>query len=119
MDCARGAGKEEFGMAQRKVIWTRTADLQLVGILEYWISRNKSATYSKKLLRLVVKKTQQIAKTPEIFPLSDFPETRVAPLDHFSILYKVDVDQVVITAFWDNRQDPKKLLEILRNQKTN
>ena len=66
---------------------------------------------------MVVEKTQQVAKTPEIFPLCDFPETRVAPLDNFSILYKIKDDRIVITAFWDNRQDPKKLLEILRNQK--
>jgi len=33
-------------MAKRNVIWTRTADLQFVGILEYWVKRNKSATYS-------------------------------------------------------------------------
>jgi len=24
-------------------------------------------------------------------------------------------DNLIITAFWDNRQDPKKLLELIRN----
>jgi hypothetical protein len=53
-------------MAKRNVIWTKTADLQFIGILEYWVNRNKSATYSKKLLDLVSKKTNQISKRPFI-----------------------------------------------------
>ena len=53
-------------MAKRNVIWTKTADLQFVGILEYWVKRNKSNTYSKKLVKLVSKRTKQIAKRPFI-----------------------------------------------------
>lgn len=91
-------------MAERTVIWTKTADIQLVGILEYWVKRNKSTTYSKKLIRLVAAQTKQIAKSPHLFRVTDFSEVRVAPMGHFSI--------------WDNRQDPQKLLEILeKNQK--
>ncbi len=40
-------------MAKRNVIWTRTADLQFAGILEYWVKGNKSSAYSKKLVKLV------------------------------------------------------------------
>jgi len=43
-------------------MWTRTTDLQFVGILEYWVKRNKSATYSKKLLKLVSTRTNQISE---------------------------------------------------------
>ena len=35
-------------MAQRKIVWTKTADIQFVGVLQYWLERNKSNTYSKK-----------------------------------------------------------------------
>lgn len=103
-------------MAKLKVVWTKTADLQLLGVLEYWVNRNKSATYSKKLLKMVMAKTQQLAKNPEIFRLCDFPDTRVAPLDNFNILFKVTEEEIIITAFWDTRQDPTKLLEILKAQ---
>ncbi|WP_229724389.1 hypothetical protein [Winogradskyella forsetii] len=54
-------------MAQRNVIWTRTADIQFVGILEYWVNRNKSASFSKKLVGLVTKHTKEIANTPFIY----------------------------------------------------
>lgn len=102
-------------MAQRNVVWTRTADIQLVGILEYWVKRNKSNLYSIKLVKLVAEKTQQIAKTPFIYKLTDYKDTRVATLKNYSIYYKVTNTQVLITAFWDNRQDPKKLLMILQS----
>lgn len=104
-------------MAKRNVIWTRTADLQFVGILEYWVNRNKSNAYSKKLLKLVTQRTEQIAKNPLVFRKADFKDTRVASLGNFSIFYKSTKDEIIITAFWDNRQDPKKLLKILESRK--
>lgn len=48
-------------MAKRTVRWTRTADIQYVGILEYWVKRNKSNTYSKKLLKIVAERTKPLA----------------------------------------------------------
>jgi plasmid stabilization system protein ParE len=103
-------------MAKRNVKWTRTADIQFVGILEYWVKHNKSATYSKKLVRLVAAQTKLIAETPFIYKRANFKDTRVAPLGNFSIFYKVTEEEILITAFWDNRQDPKKLLQILKNK---
>ncbi|MEO9884071.1 MAG: type II toxin-antitoxin system RelE/ParE family toxin [Balneola sp.] len=104
-------------MARRDVVWTRTADLQFIGILEYWVKRNKSNSYSKKLVNLVKYRTNQIAKTPFIYKSTDFKDIRVASLGNFSIFYKVTDTQIIISAFWDNRQDPKKLLEILQYKK--
>ena len=51
-------------MAKRNVIWTKTADLQFVGILEYWVKRNRSNRYSIGLVKLVSERTNQIAETP-------------------------------------------------------
>tara|TARA_B100000378_G_scaffold277406_1_gene277655 strand:- start:44 stop:358 length:315 start_codon:yes stop_codon:yes gene_type:complete len=104
-------------MAKRNVIWTRTADIQFVGILEYWVKRNKSSRYSKKLLKLVSERTKQIAEKPLIYKATDFKDTRVASLGNFSIYYKFNDTEIIITAFWDNRQNPKKLLKILENKK--
>ena len=104
-------------MAKRNIVWTRTADLQLIGILDYWVKRNKSSNFSKKLLRLVTEKTLQILKNPFIYKSTDFKDVRVASLRNFSIYYKVTDKQIIVTAFWDNRQDPKKLLRILQNEK--
>lgn len=104
-------------MARRNVIWTKTADIQFVGILEYWAKKNKSSVYSKKLIKIVSSRTKQIAENPQIYKATDFKSVRVASLGNFSIYYKVTDKDIIVTAFWDNRQNPKKLLKILQNSK--
>lgn len=103
-------------MAKRAVKWTRTADIQYAGVLEYWVNRNKSPDYSKKLIQIVSERTHQIAETLYIYKQTSFNDTRVASLGNFSIYYKVTDEDILITAFWDNRQDPNKLLQILKNK---
>lgn len=104
-------------MAKRNVIWTRTADIQFVGILEYWVKRNKSNTFSKHLIEIVAERTKQISETPLIYMAAGFKDTRVASLGNFSLFYKTTHEEIIITAFWDNRQSPKKLLQILADKK--
>ena len=101
-------------MAERKIIWTKTADIQFAGVLQFWLERNKSNTYSKKLISLVTDRTKEIAKTPFMYKSTDFKDVRVASLGNFSIYYKITDKSIIITAFWDNRQDPRKLLDILK-----
>lgn len=104
-------------MAQRIIVWTKTADLQFVGILEYWVNKNRSTSYSKKLVRLVSEKTTQISNSPFIYKSTDFNDIRVSPLGNFSIYYKVTDDHIIISAFWYNRQDSEKLLKILQSKR--
>lgn len=85
--------------------------------LEYWFNLNQSNIYSKKLIKIVSERTKQIAETPFIYKSADFKDTRIASLGNFSILYKVTEKEIIITSFWDNRQDPNKLLRILKDKK--
>ncbi|HLS31545.1 MAG TPA: hypothetical protein VK021_11865 [Flavobacteriaceae bacterium] len=72
-------------MAKRKIIWTRTADIQFVGVLEYWAKTNKSTAYSKKLVKIVSERTKQIAGKPFIYKSTDFKDIRVALIGNFSL----------------------------------
>lgn len=101
-------------MAGRNVIWSNTADRQFVDILDYWNKRNKSTNYSKKLISLVTQRTHQLAQSPLSSPLTDFNSNHVASLGNYSIFYRILDHGIFITAFWDNRQDPNKLLELLK-----
>ena len=64
-------------------------------------------------MNLVTDRTEQIAKNPELFKRTDFKNVRVASLGNYSIYYKTTESEIIISAFWDNRQDHKKLLETL------
>lgn len=72
-------------MAKRAIVWTKAADIQFDGFLEYWVKRNKLNTYSMKLVKLVTERTLQIAKSPFIYRQTDFKDIRVASLGNFSI----------------------------------
>ena len=104
-------------MAQKKIIWTETAAQQRRMILEYWLQRNQSNEYPLKLLRLSNEKANQIAANPMLYKASGFPNMRVTTMGHFSLFYKITGDTIIITAFWDNRQDHKKLLKLLKAQR--
>lgn len=100
-------------MAKRNVVWTETAAKQRREILAYWTKRNHSTIYAEKLINLTADHIKIILKQPESFKLADFPGTRESAFGHFSIYYKTTPELIIITAFWDNRQDPKQLLKLL------
>lgn len=101
-------------MAQLKIFWTETAIRQRNFIFEYWIERNQSSTYAKKLNYKIGERTNLLKHNPELGKKTDFKNTRAVSLGHYSILYKVIDLKIIITGFWDNRQEPAKLLKHLK-----
>lgn len=100
-------------MAERVVVWTETAAKQRREILKYWTLRNGSTTYAKKLIQLIQKRVRVILNNPHAGKATTHPNTRETAMGNFSIFYRVDFNQITVTAFWDNRQDPNKLLKLL------
>ncbi len=101
-------------MVKRTVVWTETASRQRREILKYWTKHNGSTNFAEKLIKLTAVRIRVILKLPESFKPTTYPDTRESAMGHFSIYYKLTKDKLIITAFWDNRQDPKTLLEILK-----
>lgn len=96
------------------VFWTYTARKQRDQVFNYWNKRNKSTEYSKKLNFAIRQRTDLLKTYPEMGKPTDFKNTRAVIMRHYSILYQVHVPQIIITAFWDNRDDPEKLLELMK-----
>lgn len=51
---------------------------------------------------------------PKLGRETDFGNTRVLSMAYYSIFYKPTNHRIIVTAFWDNRQDPEKLLKYLQ-----
>ena len=96
------------------VFWTQTAKKQRDHIFDYWNTRNKSKSYSKKLNLAIIEKIQLLKTHPEMGKTTNFGNTRAISMRHYSILYKTDNSRLIITGFWDNRQNPAKLLKFLK-----
>lgn len=101
-------------MAQLTIHWTETAIRQRNYIFEYWIERNESTTYAKKLSEKIKERTNLLKQNSNLGKKIDFKNTRVVSLGHYSILYQKTDLKIIITGFWDNRQEPEKLLKFLK-----
>ncbi len=102
-------------MAQLKVFWTSIAIKQRNYIFEYWNERNKSNAFSIKLNEKIKRKINLLKTHPLLGLKTDFKNTRIISIGHYSILYQKIDTHIIITGIWDNRQDPQKLLNFLEN----
>jgi len=101
-------------MVVKTVIWTDTAVRERRKTLKYWTKRNKSSTYSEKLIFEILERVQFLLKNPESFISTDYKDIRTSTLGHYNIYYKTTEKALIVIAFWDNRQNPKKLFKILK-----
>lgn len=100
-------------MAKREIVWTETAVKQRREILRYWHERNANPSYSIKLVKIIASHLKTISKNPKAFKEVEFQNVRESALGHFSLYYRITEKQIIVMAFWDNRQDPKKLLKLI------
>lgn len=103
-------------MVELKLFWTKTAIYQRNLVFKYWNKRNKSTSYSKRLNNNIIERTEVLKLNPYLGKITDFKNTRLLPFKHYSILYQKHKTRIIITGFWDNRQNPKKLLSYLKDQ---
>lgn len=102
-------------MARLSIHWTETAIRQRNYIFEYWIQRNQTAAYAMKLKGKIRERTNLLKLNPELGVKTTYKNTRAISLGHYSILYQKNNLRIIITGFWDNRQEPEKLLKFLTN----
>lgn len=93
-------------MVQRKIIWSNGARLDLLDILDFYIKRNGSVAYSKKLNLKFQKSIQLISKNPFIGTQTDFEMVRALIKDDYQIIYEIFDQLILIIMIWDCRRNP-------------
>ena len=102
-------------MARLKIIWTNTAIQQRNLIFKYWNKRNGSKSYSRKLNYKIKERIEILKFNPWLGKSIQLENIRLLAFKHYSILYKKYDSKIAIIGFWDNRQNPKRLLDLLNN----
>jgi len=97
----------------KRIIWTSKAEQIYSGILKFYVQRNGSKTYSKKLNAEVRKLINLLSKHPFLGRKTSLTNTRVLIKGNYKLIYRIYRDELVILLFWDNRQNPEKLQEFL------
>ena len=93
-------------MVKRKIVWSSRATKRLYEILEFYITRNKSKTYSNKLQRLINKEVNLLIKQPDIGLKTTEETTRGLIIENYIVYYEITIDKIIIHTIWDSRQDP-------------
>lgn len=98
----------------KQVVWSIRAQEDRKNILKYWLHRNQSITYSKKLNYLLKEAVIIIKKFPNIGKPTDYKNVRVKIVKDYLIFYQDTDTTIYILTIWDSRQDPDNLEKILR-----
>jgi len=104
-------------MAKYKVEWSIEARLDLLDVLNFYIVRNKSASYSKKLNSKINKSIKLISKHPLIGVQSDIETVRALITGDYQIIYEIFDNIILISIIWDCRRDPDDKIIDSRNKK--
>lgn len=91
--------------------WTEHARREKAEILKFWIKNNQSNSYSQKIKKETQRKLSLLKKNSFMGEeLEDFDEVRrILILENFSLFYKIEINQIKILSFWDNRRNPENL----------
>lgn len=98
----------------KRIIWTPNARDEKKRILSYWLKRNKSNVYSKKLNILFKQAIHLIANKPIPRRITDFEDVYVKIVRDYKIFFTEDEESIYIISIWDTRQDPNKLEDVIK-----
>lgn len=98
----------------KKIIWSRHAHNDRLNILDYWIKRNKSNKYSKRLNQIFENTAELISKYPKIGKQTELPDIRYKIVKDYLFTYRETDDCIEILTIWDSRQDPVKFDKIIK-----
>jgi plasmid stabilization system protein ParE len=89
----------------RQIIWTFTAQQERREVLEYWVKRNKSKIYSRKLNKLIISSLQEVSKNPLIGRKTDLLNIRVKIVKEYLLFYEITPTVINVLSIWDGRRD--------------
>lgn len=89
----------------RQIIWTVSAQTERREILDYWVKRNKSKTYSIKLNKLIITALKEISKSPFIGRKTEIEDVRVKIVRDYLIFYEISPKKIFVLSIWDGRRD--------------
>ena len=104
-------------MVKFKIEWSIEARLDLLDILDFYVTRNKSTVYSKKLYSKIHKSTKLISKQPYIGTQTGIESVRALITGDFQIIYEILDKKIYISMIWDCRRDPEDKIIVPRIKK--
>lgn len=102
-------------MAKKEVIWTKKAEIQMFTIMDYYAERNKSDVYSLKLKKAIDLKLSKINQPVSLPQKTSIENVFYFIQKHISIFFSIENNKIFVILAWDERRNPKDLLDILQS----
>jgi toxin YoeB len=96
----------------KRIIWSRQAERVFNKILEFYIDRNGSKTYSRKLNQEVHDLLSHISRQPFIGIKTENKNIRVVIKGYYKIFYQIEDENLIVLLVWDSRQDQESITDI-------
>jgi plasmid stabilization system protein ParE len=107
-------------MAGFKIEWSVEARMDILDILEFYIKRNNSAFYSRKLYTEINKHIKLLSSNPFLGIKTDIKSVRTLIHNHFQLIYEIHDKTIVIVMIWDTRRNPEvKQKKLFKRGKSN
>ena len=97
-------------MAKRKIVWSHRAKISRFEILKFYIDRNMSNSFSRKLNKRINKELKLLLRFPHLGIKTDIENVRGLMIDNFILFYEIDKNLIIVHYLWDSRQNPEKLM---------
>jgi toxin YoeB len=98
----------------KQIIWSKLALQDRRNILEYWIKRNKSNSYSRKLNQIFIETADLISKHPKIGKQTELAGIRYKVVRDYLFTYRETKKNIEVLTIWDSRQDPENFDRIIK-----
>lgn len=93
----------------KQIVWTIKAQNELIDILQYWIDRNKSNTFSRKLNNLIQEQLKLVAEFPNIGRKTDVENVSVKVIQKYLLYYEIVDNTLFILTIRHGSKNPKTL----------
>ena len=98
----------------KQIIWSRLAHNDRLNILKYWIEKNKSISYSKRLNQIFENTADLISRYPKIGKPTEVNGIRYKIVKDYLFTYRETEKFIEILTIWDSRQDSDKFDRIIK-----
>jgi hypothetical protein len=94
----------------KKTIWSKFALENKLEILTYWIIRNRSNVYSRKLNRLFIESSKLVRDFQSLGKATQDPKVKYIIISNYLMFYEENKEEVHILHIWDQRRNPDELM---------
>lgn len=94
-------------MARYTIEWSIDARVDLMDIIQFYIDRNGSSTYSRKINLTINKIVNKLKSNPLLGIRTDYESVRILNAGDFQIVYEIFDRIVLVILIWDCRRNPE------------